>query len=115
MFVDGSEQGGEIGEGGGGDGAGGRWVFLVECSNGLVHMHVFGGYPFVRVLSVAFPSDKVLELSAEYAGVQDFVDFVFLFSLYKNGVQRWRSFRVVVMPRRKMINMEDGVNLEPVW
>ena len=87
VFVDEPEQSKEIGEGECRDGAESEGIFLIECSNGLVHIHVFGRYPLIRVLSVAFSLNEVLELLAEYAGIQDFVDFVFFFTINLNRLR----------------------------
>ena len=47
--------------------------------------------------------------------IQYLVNLIFFFTLYEDGVQRWRSSRVVIVPRGEPIDMEDGVNLEPGW
>ena len=78
---------GEVREDESRDEARSRGVCLVKCTNGLVCVHVFGGDPFVSVLSIAFPSDEVLELSAQKPGVKDGFDFPFLFAVYN---VRWR-------------------------
>jgi hypothetical protein len=42
---------------------------------------VLGGFPGVFAFAVAFPADKVLELTAVNTTVNDRIDFVFFFAL----------------------------------
>jgi hypothetical protein len=54
----------------------------VELGNGFLSMQqVFGRFPGVFAFAVAFPADKVLELTAVNTAVNDRIDLVFFFAL----------------------------------
>jgi hypothetical protein len=54
----------------------------VELGNGFLSMRqVLGRFPSVFAFAVAFPADKVLELTAVNTTVDDGIDLVFFFAL----------------------------------
>jgi hypothetical protein len=54
-------------------------VELGDCFLGM--RQVLGGFPGVFAFAIAFPADKVLELTAVNMTVDDGIDFVFFFAL----------------------------------
>ena len=73
------------------------------------------GSRFPNWRSVSFPFDKVLELSAIVATVQDIFDFVFLFAVNFNRGGRRRFVDTVVMPGTEMVYVYDRIDFEEVW
>jgi hypothetical protein len=54
----------------------------VELGNGFLSMQqVLGGFPGVFAFAVAFPADKVLQLTAVNMTVNNRIDLVFFFAL----------------------------------
>jgi hypothetical protein len=54
----------------------------VKLGDGFLHMRqVLGGFPGVFAFAIAFPADKVLELTAVNMAVNDRINLVFFFAL----------------------------------
>jgi hypothetical protein len=85
----------------------------VEFGNSFLSMcQVLGGFSSVFAFAVAFPADKVLELTAENTTVDDRIDFVFFFALNDYRFrQRW-LVKTVVMPWAEATDVEDGVQVQ---
>jgi hypothetical protein len=76
---------------------------------------VLGGFPGVFAFAIAFPADKVLELTAVNTTVDDRIDLVFFFAL-NNYRLRWGRFvKTVVVLWTESTNMEDGIQVEVRW
>ena len=72
-------------------------------------------FPGIFRLVVSFPFDKVLELSAIVATVQDILDFVFLFAVDFNRGGRRRLVDTVVMPGTETVYVYNRIDFEEVW
>jgi hypothetical protein len=67
------------------------WILFMELGNGFLCMQqVLGGFPGVFAFAVAFPADKVLELTVVNTAVNDRIDFVFFFALNDYRFRRGR-------------------------
>jgi hypothetical protein len=75
------------------------WILFVELGNGFLSMRqVLGGFPGVFAFTVAFPADKILELAAVNATVDDRIDLVFFFALNNDRFRRGWFVKTVVVP-----------------
>jgi hypothetical protein len=72
---------------------------------------VLGGFPGVFALTVAFPADKVLELTAVNTAVNDRIDLVFFFALNDYRFRRGWLVKTVVVPWIEVANMEDRIQV----
>jgi hypothetical protein len=88
------------------------WILFVELGDGFLCMRqVLGGFPGVFSFTVAFPADKVLELTAVNMAVNDRIDLVFFFALNNYRFrQRW-LVKTVVVPWTEAADMEDGIQV----
>ena len=113
--VERAEAGGEGREGSCGDLAWGFGVFAMELVNQrLGVVEVGSGFPRVGTSAIALPADFVLELAAEQSAIEDLLDDVFLFASDLNGLGRWRLGDALVVPRAEAVDVEDGMDFEPV-
>jgi hypothetical protein len=89
------------------------WVLFVEFGNSFLSVHqVLGGFPGVFTFAVAFPADKVLELTAVNTTVDDRIDLVFFFTLNDYRFRRGRFVKTVVVPRTEVTDIENGIQVE---
>ena len=89
---------------------------LSDCIGCIVE--VFVGVPdFVFFWSVSFPLSSVLELVVVELGVDDFVEFVFVFSFYLNRRRGFWCLRgeLVVLVRFKKRYVDGIVYLHRGW
>ena len=87
---------------------------MVEGSDEIISVRDVGSrFPSWR--SITFPFDKVLELSAIVATVQDIFDFVFLFAVDFDRGGRRRFVNTVVMPGTETVYVYDQIDFEKVW
>jgi hypothetical protein len=85
----------------------------VELGNGFLSMRqVLGGFPGVFAFAVAFPADKVLELTAVNTTVDDRIDLVFFFALNDYRFRRGWLVKTVVVPWTEATDIEDGIQVE---
>ena len=91
-----------------------RGVVSVEGGDEIISVRDIGSR-FPSRCSITFPFDKVLELSAIVATVQDIFDFVFLFAVDFNRGGGRRFVDTVVMPGTGMVYVYDRVDFEEVW
>ena len=71
-------------------------------------------FPCISIFAIAFPSNKILEFSTVETTIQDLVNNVDLLTIHYFG-RWWRGlFKSIIVPRAKVINMEDRVNFELV-
>jgi hypothetical protein len=85
----------------------------VELGNGFLSMRqVLCGFPGVFACTVAFPADKILELTAVNTTVDDGVDLVFFFALNDDRFRGGWFVKTVVVPWTKAADMEDGIQVE---
>jgi hypothetical protein len=86
------------------------WILFVELGNGFFCMRqVFGGFPGVFAFTVAFPADKVLELTAVNTTVNDRVDFVFFFALNDYRFRQGRFVKTIVVPWTEATDIKNGI------
>jgi hypothetical protein len=75
------------------------WILFVKFGNSFLSVcQVFSGFPGVFAFAVAFPADKVLELTAVNTTVNDGIDLVFFFALNNYRFRRRWFVKTVVMP-----------------
>jgi hypothetical protein len=88
-------------------------ILFVEFGNGFFSVcQVLDGFPGVFAFTVAFPADKVLELTAVNTTVNDRVDFVFFFTLNDYRFRRGWLVKTVVVPWTETADMEDRIQIE---
>jgi hypothetical protein len=85
----------------------------VEFGNSFLSVcQVLSGFPSVFAFAVAFPADKVLELTAVNTTVDDRINLVFFFALNDYRF-RWGWFvKTVVMPWTEAADMEHRIQVE---
>jgi hypothetical protein len=84
----------------------------VELGNGFVSMRqVLGGFLGVFAFAVAFPADKVLELTAVNTTVDDRIDFVFFFALNNYRFRRGQLVKTIVMLWTEATDIEDRIQV----
>jgi hypothetical protein len=89
------------------------WILFVEFGNSFLSVcQVLGGFPGVFAFAVAFPADKVLELTAVNTTVDDRIDLVFFFALDDYRFRRRWLVKTVVVPWIEAADMEDGIQVK---
>jgi hypothetical protein len=89
------------------------WILFVEFGNGFLSMcQVLGGFPGVFAFAVAFPADKVLELTAVNTTVDDGINLVFFFTLNNYRFRRGWFVKTIVVPWTEAADMEDGIQVK---
>jgi hypothetical protein len=85
----------------------------VEFGNGFLSVcQVLGGFPGVFAFTVAFPADKVLELTVVDTTVNDRIDLVFFFALNDYRFRWGWLVKTVVVPWTEAADMEDRIQVK---
>jgi hypothetical protein len=85
----------------------------VELGDGFLCMQqVFGGFLGVFAFAVAFPADKILELTAVNMTVDDGINFVLFFTLNDYRFRQGWLVKTVVVLWTEATDMEDGIQIE---
>jgi hypothetical protein len=92
------------------------WILFVELGNGFLCMRkVLGGFPGVFTFAVAFPADKILELTVVNTTINDRIDLIFFFALNNYRFRRGWFVKTVVVPWTETADMEDGIQIQIRW
>jgi hypothetical protein len=72
-------------------------------------------FPGVRAFFIAFPFNSVLELLTEDTGIGDLVNFILLFTFYRDRVRQWGLVKTIVPIGSKTVDVENRIELQIVW